>query len=134
MTDSTQGSNPAHVTVKLQLMRKATGNHLIKSISLEQIQKPVSVFCYARIDQTRYAWQCLFSSFNLINLFLRNIFCSGKCLIFLNDSIPSMNRMKALLNVGHQTKWTSVRLYHGKILPILLYHREIYLRSHNLRL
>ena len=38
-------SNPAHVTIEMSLVRKAKGNHLIKSISLEETQSPVSVFC-----------------------------------------------------------------------------------------
>ena len=41
-------SNPAHVTIKGALMRKATGNHLIKSTSLEKYLSPVSGFCFAR--------------------------------------------------------------------------------------
>ena len=35
-------------SMKLLLVRKATGNHLIKSTSLEKAQSPVSGFCYAR--------------------------------------------------------------------------------------
>ena len=34
--------------IGILLVRKATGNHLIKSTSLEKTQNPVSGFCYAR--------------------------------------------------------------------------------------
>ena len=37
------GSNPSHVTIKAPLARKAMGNHLIKSISLEETQNPALV-------------------------------------------------------------------------------------------
>ena len=40
--------NPTHVTIKVPLMRKTTGNHLKKSVSLERTQSPVSGFCNAR--------------------------------------------------------------------------------------
>ena len=36
------GSNPTRVTVKTQFVIKATGNHLIKSTSLEETQSSVS--------------------------------------------------------------------------------------------
>ena len=39
---------PPFVTVKMPLVRKVTGNHLIKSTSLEKTQNPVSGFCYAQ--------------------------------------------------------------------------------------
>ena len=39
-------SNPARVTIKTPLARKSTGNHLIKSTSLEKAQSPVSGFCH----------------------------------------------------------------------------------------
>ena len=35
-------SNPARVTMKARLMREVTGNHLMKSTFLEQLQSPVS--------------------------------------------------------------------------------------------
>ena len=38
---------PACVTLKTPLVRKATGNHLMNSTSLENTQSPVSGFCYA---------------------------------------------------------------------------------------
>ena len=41
-------SMPANVTVKRPLVRKAKGNHLTNSTSLETAQSPVSGFCYAR--------------------------------------------------------------------------------------
>ena len=41
-------SNPANVPIKTQLMRKAVGNHLINSTSLENTQILASGFCYAR--------------------------------------------------------------------------------------
>ena len=40
-------SNPARVTIKIRLARKATGNHLIKSTFLEKARGLVSGFCYA---------------------------------------------------------------------------------------
>ena len=40
--------NHTRVTIKTPLVRKATGNHLIKSTSLEKAQSPVSGFCYPR--------------------------------------------------------------------------------------
>ena len=40
-------SNPARDTIKIPLARYATGDHLIKSISLEKTQSFVSGFCYA---------------------------------------------------------------------------------------
>ena len=43
-------SNPARVTIKTQLVRKATRNHLVKSTSIEKTQSPVSGFCYAKIE------------------------------------------------------------------------------------
>ena len=42
------GSIHPCVTFKAPLVRKATGNHLVNSSSLEEIQSPVSGFCYAR--------------------------------------------------------------------------------------
>ena len=41
-------SNPVGVTLKTQFMRKATGNHLKKSTSLEKNPSPVSGFCCAQ--------------------------------------------------------------------------------------
>ena len=41
-------SIPSCVTYKTPLVRKATGNHLIKSAPLEKAQGPVSDFDYAR--------------------------------------------------------------------------------------
>ena len=41
-------STPARVIAKVSLVRKATGKYLMKSISLEIAQSPVSGFCYAR--------------------------------------------------------------------------------------
>ena len=38
-------SNPIRFTVKAPLVRKAMGNHLIKSTSPEKRQSPVSGFC-----------------------------------------------------------------------------------------
>ena len=40
-------SIPPSVTFKMSLVRKATGNHFMNSISLEKTQSPVSGFCYA---------------------------------------------------------------------------------------
>ena len=39
---------PPCVTIKTPLVRKATGNHLVNSTSLEKTQSPVSSFCYAQ--------------------------------------------------------------------------------------
>ena len=41
-------SNPARVTIKMQLVRKAAGNHLMKFTFLETTQGPVSGLCHAR--------------------------------------------------------------------------------------
>ena len=41
-------SNATRVTMKTQLMRKATGNHLMKPTSLENAPSRVSGFYYAR--------------------------------------------------------------------------------------
>ena len=38
-------SNPARVTIKTPLVRKATGKDLMKSTSLEKTQSPVNGFC-----------------------------------------------------------------------------------------
>ena len=38
-------SNPARATMTTPLVRKATGNHLMKSTSLETTQSPVASFC-----------------------------------------------------------------------------------------
>ena len=40
-------SIPPCVIFKTPLVRKATGNHLMNSTSLEKTQSPVSGFCYA---------------------------------------------------------------------------------------
>ena len=40
-------SNPTRATIKTPLVRNATGNHLIKSTSLENTKMPTSGFCYA---------------------------------------------------------------------------------------
>ena len=41
-------SIPPCITFETPLVRKATGNHLMNSTSLEKTQSPVSGFCYAR--------------------------------------------------------------------------------------
>ena len=41
-------SIPPCVTFETPLARKATGNHLMNSTSVEKTQSPVSGFCYAR--------------------------------------------------------------------------------------
>ena len=41
-------SIPPCVTFKKPLVRRATGNYLMNSTSLEKTQSPVSCFCYAR--------------------------------------------------------------------------------------
>ena len=43
-------------SMKILLARKAMGNHLMNSTSVEKIQSAVSCFCYARNE---YAMQCL---------------------------------------------------------------------------
>ena len=48
MTHGFVSSIPARVTIKAPLVRKATGNHLVKSTSLEKTRSPVSGFCYGR--------------------------------------------------------------------------------------
>ena len=39
---------PPCITIKIPLVRKATGSHLIKPTSLEKAQSPVFGFCYSR--------------------------------------------------------------------------------------
>ena len=41
-------SNHTRVTIETRLARKATGNHLMNSTSLEKLQIPASGFCDAR--------------------------------------------------------------------------------------
>ena len=41
-------SSPTRGAMKTPLVMEATGNHLIKSTSIENTQGPVSGFCYAR--------------------------------------------------------------------------------------
>ena len=41
-------SIPSCVTFKTPLVKKAMGDHLMNSTSLEKIQSPVSGFCYDR--------------------------------------------------------------------------------------
>ena len=43
-------SNPTRVTIKAPLVRKANGNHLIKSTSLDKSESPVSGFCLAELE------------------------------------------------------------------------------------
>ena len=50
------GSIPPCVTFKIPLVRKATGNRLMNSTSLEKTQGPVSGFCSAR-NRVRNATQ-----------------------------------------------------------------------------
>ena len=41
-------NHPARVPMKIPLARKEMENHLISPTSLDEIQSPVSGFCYAR--------------------------------------------------------------------------------------
>ena len=63
--DPNTSSNRARVTMKTPSVRKATGNHLMNSTSLEKTQSPVSGWCYA---QNRVwdadIFHCLFTSIN----------------------------------------------------------------------
>ena len=43
-----KSSIPTCVTFKMSVARKAKGNHLMNSTSLEKTQSPDSGFCYAR--------------------------------------------------------------------------------------
>ena len=50
-------SIPPCVTFQTPLVRKATGNHLMNSTSLERTQSPVSGFCYARNRVWSNCWR-----------------------------------------------------------------------------
>ena len=52
-------SIPPCVTFKTPLVKKATGNHLMKSTSLEKAQSPVSGLCYARNRVCNAGWSSM---------------------------------------------------------------------------
>ena len=60
-------SNPARVPIKTPLLRKATGNHFIKSISLEKFR---AVFLFSDMLEIEYATQLLLAISFIGNDFL----------------------------------------------------------------
>ena len=69
-------SSPTRVTIKTPLVRKVTGNHLIKPTSLEKDQRPVSGFCYAR---------------------------SGVCKVAVDDLLPEQGKLLPMLPFRQET-------------------------------
>ena len=108
-------------SMKILLARKATGNHLMNSTSLEKTQSPVSGFCYTR-NRVCNAKNALMRS--------RGVGCLSRRLLVLQQAPPtarppcSVLKVLKLLTAGSgNTAYNYNLILDNDYLPVLIESR-----------